>query len=182
MEDEKVKQLADTLKNQGLAASMFEAIEKAKSILNVKTPKSNEQQKKEDGNYDITKEDATLNELMQELGVTPEQIEAQEQEKVEEQAASKQAEIQEQETSEIQQQEKIDEVKEEIEDIKEEIKQAEENPEKIEQIKEDIEKVKDEVNELVEHKAEETQESKPEKDMFEEEKKIDLTKVFSQKK
>jgi hypothetical protein len=33
MESEKVKELAETLKKQGLAASMYEAMEKAKRII-----------------------------------------------------------------------------------------------------------------------------------------------------
>ena len=110
MEDEKVKQLAETLKKQGLAASMYEAMERAKSIMNVKSqidadkherikgmPKAvpqnapyqeqqNEDNKLPASDYDITKETASLNdlmlnELMKEIGVTPEQVEEQEKQK-----------------------------------------------------------------------------------------------------
>ena len=162
MEDPRVQQLANTLKNQGLAASMYEAIEKAKSILNVpKSPTQEEsQQDIENQDYDVTKENATLNELMKEIGVTPEQIEAQKQGK-------------------------LDDIETEVHQIKNDIEQAEKNPEKMEHVKEEITKVKDEIDKIEESRAEEPQESKkqPEqKDMFEEEKKIDLTKVFNYKK
>lgn len=109
-DDEKVKQLAETLKKQGLAASMYEAMERAKSIMNVKSqidadknerikdmPKAvpqnahyQEQEYKDNklpaSDYDITKETASLNELMlndlmKEIGVTPEQVEEQEKQK-----------------------------------------------------------------------------------------------------
>ena len=161
MEDPRVQQLANTLKNQGLAASMYEAIEKAKSILNVPTGPTQEesQQDSENQGYDITKESATLNELMEEIGVTPEQIEAQKQEK-------------------------LNEIDNEIFEIKKDIQEAEKNPEKMEQVKEEIEKVKDEIGEIKESKAEEPKKSKEqpeEEDMFEEERKIDLTKVFNYK-
>ncbi|MBI2208208.1 hypothetical protein HYU50_01830 [Candidatus Woesearchaeota archaeon] len=116
MEDEKVKQLAETLKKQGLAASMYEAMEKAKSILNVKSQIDEDRQKRTEDtpkaapqnaypkqeedkdnellvpdygatkDYDITRETASLNELMlnellKEVGVTPEQVEQQEKQK-----------------------------------------------------------------------------------------------------
>ena len=42
--DEQVKQLAETLKKSGMAASEYDAIEKAKNILNVKTQKSDSQE------------------------------------------------------------------------------------------------------------------------------------------
>ena len=163
MEDPRVQQLANTLKSQGLAASMYEAIEKAKSILNVKPVKTDEQQENnevQNADWDISKENITLNELMKEIGVTPEQIEAQKQGK-------------------------LDDIETEVHQIKNDIEQAEKNPEKMEHVKEEITKVKDEIDKIEESKAEEPQESKkqPEqKDMFEEEKKIDLTKVFNYKK
>lgn len=172
MEDEKVKQLAETLKKQGLAVSEYEAIEKAKSILNVKT-QNNDTSQEEDipagqemkneqamPNLDVgTKnKNVPLNELMKEVNVTPEQVEAQKQEK-------------------------LDVIEAEVNDIKREIKQAEKNPEKIEQLKEEIAKIKEDVNKIEEVKAE-PQENKeqPKEDIFKEEKKIDLTKVFGQKK
>lgn len=172
MEDEKVKQLAETLKKQGLAVSEYEAIEKAKSILNVKT-QNNDTSQEEDipvgqemkneqamPNLDvgIKNKNVPLNELMKEVNVTPEQVEAQKQEK-------------------------LDVIEAEVNDIKREIKQAEKNPEKTEQLKEEIAKVKEDVNKIEEVKAE-PQENKeqPKEDIFKEEKKIDLTKVFGQKK
>ena len=184
MEDEKVKQLAETLKKQGLAASMFEAIEKAKSILNVSTEKNEGQQETKQNipeneviqkeqsdkfsspDYDVTKEKVSLNELMKEVGVEPEQVEAQEKEKIEG----------------------------EITQIKEEMKEAEVNPEKVEHAKEEISKVNEEVNETMEARSEseesnqseqtnEPKEENPEQeDRFKDEKEIDLTKVFNYKK
>ena len=70
--DEQIKNLAETLKKNGMAASMYEAIEKAKSILNVKSDGKNAPQQ----NPEI-KDGVPLNELMKEVGVTPEQVEAQ---------------------------------------------------------------------------------------------------------
>jgi|TARA_B100001964_G_C14194082_1_gene582474 hypothetical protein len=149
--DEQVKQLAETLKKSGMAASEYDAIEKAKNILNVKTQKSDSQEEvQENSNQssispeneqpvpnldaDIKNEDATLNELMKESNAVPEHVE------------------------------------------------AENNPEKTEQT-EETGKVKEEVNEMAEDKAEEKLgKQEPEEDMFEEEKKIDLTKVFNQNK
>lgn len=187
MEDEKVKQLAETLKKQGLAASMLEATDKAKSILGVDIQKKVEpqEQAQQENNglqqeeinrqeqnilQDLQTQDSTpdredianskvpLNELMREVNVSPEQVEAQEEEK-------------------------IDNINNEIGQIKEEIYEAEKNPEKIEQVKEEVEKVKGEVEEIVEEQEEESEEEEkqPEKDMFEQEKKIDLTKVFGHK-
>ena len=79
MEDNPVKKLAETLMKAGVAVSMYEAVEKAKSILSVKTQESNVLEGSEDvqenqqtmPNIDdeITKEDATLNELMKEANV-----------------------------------------------------------------------------------------------------------------
>ena len=162
MEDPRVQQLANTLKDKGLAASMYEAIEKAKSILNVPTGPTQEesQQDSENQGYDITKESATLNELMEEIGVTPEKIEEH-------------------------RQEKLNEIDNEIFEIKKHIQEAEKNPEKMEQVKEEITKVNNEIGEIKESKAEEHKQSKeqPEgENRFKDEKKIDLTKVFNYKK
>ena len=157
--DEKLKQLADNLKKIGLASSMYEAVEKAKSIMNVKSqkPGTNDEAVQHENitpkvnlGVDIEKENVTLNELMEEVGVTPEQVEAQEKKK-------------------------LDNVQEKIEDIKEGIKDTQENPEKIQEVKEEIEQVKEEVNEAEEAKDEEQE------DIFKEEKKIDLNKVFGYK-
>ena len=162
MEDPRVQQLANTLKNQGLAASMYEAIEKAKSILNVSIGPAQEESQQDDKNqdYDITQESATLNELMEEIGVTPEKIEEH-------------------------RQEKLNEIDNEIFEIKKHIQEAEKNPEKMEQVKEEITKVNNEIGEIKESKAEEHKQSKeqPEgENRFKDEKKIDLTKVFNYKK
>ena len=180
MEDDKVKQLAETLYKQGLAASMYEAVEKAKSILDVKIEKNEVQQEteqntsksddinKEDGDrfsksdYDVQKEKVSLNELMGEVGVSQDQVETQENEK-------------------------IDKIKEEINVVKKEIRRAEENPEKAEHIKEEISKVNEEINEIMETKSDDqqtnlqTNEAK-EEDKFKDEKNIDLTEIFNYKK
>ncbi|MCK4859268.1 MAG: hypothetical protein KAS87_01795 [Candidatus Omnitrophica bacterium] len=164
MEDEKVKELAETLKKQGLAASEYEAIEKAKSILDVSIPKSDALQEKDQNNSenpinDIKNQNIPLNELMKEVNVTPEQVEAQ-------------------------RQEKMDDIEKEVNEIKKDIQQAEKSPEKTEQLKEEIAKVKDNLNRVGEAKAEnEPQENKeqPEESIFKEEKKIDLTKIFGNK-
>ena len=159
--DDQIKQLAETLRKQGLAASEYEAAEKAKSILNVKSQKTDSQGAPEQSpeqniedkrpmpnlGVDVKDESAPLNKLMKEVNVSPEETESQEQKKP-------------------------DNVQEKIDDIKEDIKQADENPETMEQVKEEIAQVKEEVNKIDE-KTE---------DMFEEEKKIDLTKVFSKNK
>jgi chromosome segregation ATPase len=163
--DEKVKQLAETLKKNGLAASEYEAIDKAKSILNVKSQKTDtsqnqieqpasELENKPASNLgvDIKDDNKPLKELMKEANVPPEQVETQEQ---------------------------LDDVQEKIEDIKEDIKEAEKNPEKIEQVKEEIEKVKEDIAQVEEAKKE--NKNQPQEDRFKEEKKIDLTKVFNHK-
>ncbi|MCH8067579.1 MAG: hypothetical protein IIC69_03270 [Nanoarchaeota archaeon] len=151
--EERVQQLAETLKKSGLAASMSEAIQKAKSILNIDLTKSSGQKEENPGSpdYNIKNEDATLNELMKEVNVTPEQVEAHKQER-------------------------LDDAEAEIFNIKKDIKQAEKNPEKVEQIKEEVEKVKDEINKITEDTPKEKEE-----DMFKEEKKIDLNKLFGNK-
>jgi hypothetical protein len=163
--DEKVKQLAETLKKNGLAASEYEAIDKAKSILNVKSQKTDTSQNQieqpaselenkpaSNPGVDIKDDNKPLKELMKEANVPPEQVETQEQ---------------------------LDDVQEKIEDIKEDIKEAEKNPEKIEQVKEEIEKVKEDIAQVEEAKKE--NKNQPQEDRFKEEKKIDLTKVFNHK-
>ena len=165
MENEKVNQLAETLKKNGLASSMSEAIEKAKSILNVSTSKSDTLQEKDQNASknpinDIKNQNIPLNELMKEVGVTSKQIEKQKQEK-------------------------LDDIQAEVFQIKRDIKQAEKNPEKKEQVKEEIKKVKDDLDRIKEIKAEKkSQENKQSDhdDLFKEEKKIDLTKIFGNKK
>ncbi|MBI2134515.1 hypothetical protein HYU09_00860 [Candidatus Woesearchaeota archaeon] len=163
MEDQRVKQLAETLKKQGLAASAYEATEKAKSILNIKSqnnqerretakemPKPNsdsnigfepqarlneendpleELNKFSNNDYDITQETASLNELMQEIGVTPEQVAEQEKQK-------------------------IGKMMQEVNEIKEELSEAEQNPNKIAGAMEEIAHVNEEINEIVEERDE----------------------------
>ena len=204
MEDEKVKQLDETLKKQGLAVSMYEAVEKAKSILNVNSDIKHEENEtgkisgKEgsipnaDSDNILKNESPTLNELMEEVGVTEEQVEAQESKK-------------------------IDHIEEDINDIREEIKHAD-SDEKVEHIKDEIADANEKASELEEiktgeeytqeknnssealqevpaeeqYKVNETanettiegnnaQESKEEKqeEEFKDEKKIDLNKVFN---
>ena len=136
MENDPVRQLAETLMKTGMASSTYDAMEKAKSILNVKSQKPydsgqaqqnkpvEKQQPMPNIGVDIKDENATLNELMRELGIDPEQVAEQEKE---------------------QRQEKLDNAEEMIGEIKEEIKEAENAPEKFEQIKEEIGKVKEEI-------------------------------------
>jgi len=195
MMDEKVKELAETLKKSGIAVSDYEAKEKAKAILgtdiqnkeeepmkekvsettNTETPekiieeatsqkepekegflshlkekfhhKKNPEPKKHEfsePDYDISKEDLTVNDLMKEVGVNPEDISEKE--------------------------EKIADVQEKISELKEELIEEQKNPEeeKVEEIKHKIEDIKEEVQEIEEEKTEEKQEDK----------KIDLSKVF----
>lgn len=157
--DDQIKQLAETLRKTGMAASVYESIEKAKSILNVKTQKDDpsqqntlpQQNQQPMPNLDAeVKDDTTLNELMKEINVSPEDIEAQEQEKIEN-------------------------IQAEVNEIKEDIKEAD-DPQKIEEVKEEIFQVKEEIKEIEETKTEE-----PKKEEFAAEKKIDLTKIFGKK-
>jgi len=170
--DEQLKQLAETLKKIGIAASISEAIEKAKSIMNIKPQKTDSfpinkevnqnQETPFNANIDanIKDENSTLNELMNQVNVTPEQVEAQ-------------------------RQEKIEDIKEEISEIKRDISQVGNNPEKTDRLKEEIAKIKDDVDKIEEIKTEEEPQennSQSDNDIFKEEKKIDLAKVFSNKK
>ena len=206
MEDESVKQLAETLKKQGLAASMYEAMEKAKSILNIKSqnnqkrettkeipkPEENpdidseqqefpdtdepleEENKFSKPDYDIAKEIVSLNELMQEIGVTPEQVAEQEKQK-------------------------IGHITEEVHEIREELREAEQAPEKIEEIRGEISHVGEEIDEIIQGRDEnpemqQEQETgqgsskEPSEDAGkkaenkEEGNNIDLTKIFNYKK
>ena len=206
MEEERVKQLAETLKKQGLAASMYEAMEKAKSILNIKSqnnqkrettkeipkPEENpdidseqqefpdtdepleEENKFSKPDYDVAKETASLNELMQEIGVTPEQVAEQEKQK-------------------------IGHITEEVHEIREELREAEQAPEKAEEIREEISHVGEEIDEIIQGRDEnpemqQEQETgqgsskEPSEDAGkkaenkEEGNNIDLTKIFNYKK
>ncbi|MBL7055162.1 hypothetical protein ISS05_05385 [Candidatus Woesearchaeota archaeon] len=178
MESEKVKELAETLKNQGLAASMYEAVEKAKLIigdeekiekteeqkekLNQEQQKKVEEQKYEkkgffekikdktmhnhpkdaerfqQPDYNISREEITVNELMKDLGVNPDEVKEIEKERVEEKAKILKEEIRDQEMKEEQNilnspgskdndsEEKVRELKEKIRSIKEEAEALEE--------------------------------------------------------
>ena len=69
-DEKKIKELALTLKNSGLAASMEDAIKKATEIIK-KTPIADEstekvEPKQNSGDYDITKEKKTVKELLEE--------------------------------------------------------------------------------------------------------------------
>jgi len=189
MDEKKVKELAEKLKNQGLAVSMYEATEKAKSILGVeignsgqteqKTTEQEDRFSKED--FDVKNEKGTVNDLMEEIGVTADQIKEQEKKTIDE-----------------------------ITEVKEDIMEAVENPEKTPQA-EDTSKSDDEIDEILEVKSEdipdvnEPQEDKPD-DVSQENKKetsdkdaeetetdddeeeddkknhIDLSKIFDTKK
>jgi len=144
--DEQIKQLAENLKKSGLAASMYEAIEKAKSILNVKTQKTGSYQENTNSaqqnpetmtntnlSVDVKNENVQIKELMKEVGVEPEHIEEQKQQK-------------------------------------------------LDKVQEKSEQIKEEVNKVQETKSESTQSGQGREDIFKEEEKIDLTKVFNNNK
>ena len=184
MANKKVQELAETLKKQGLAASMYDATEKAKRIMDaegkteeeevqkespvkeqqkqpwekegfvdvseiktpppsdVKKPVSDEpsvfekikdkitpkkEEKFEQPDYNISKEKATVNELMSELGVNPEQVNEIEKEKMGEEVETLKKEIKEadKENEEVKK-EKTEQLKEKIGELKEEAEELEE--------------------------------------------------------
>ena len=161
MEDERVRELAETLKRNNLAASMSEAIEKARSILNVDTAKSDTPQNKvENPDLDLKDENHSLNELMGEVNVTSEQVEKQEQKQLEH-------------------------IRTEINRMRGSIKHAGEHPENVERLRRKIEKLKNDAKRIIEIKATESpkNENQPkQKDMFEQERNVDLSKIFNKKK
>ena len=164
MTSEKVKELAETLKKQGLAASMYEAMEKAQRIIgdegetekkeiqeespkeeqNIEQQKPQqekegffekikdkithkEEEKSEQPDYDISEKNATVNELMEELGVNPEEVKEIEKEKIEEDVGALKQEIEDAgEEGKEMKGEKIEEIKKKIEEIKEEADELEE--------------------------------------------------------
>ena len=153
MENDQVRQLAETLMKTGMASSIYDATEKAKSILNVKSQKPydsgqaqqnkpmEKQQPVPNIGVDIKDENATLNELMREIGIDPEKVEEQEKE---------------------QKQGRLDDAEKRIGGIKEEMKEAGNNPEKFELIKEEIAEVNEELDDIeadVETKNEEQAEN-----------------------
>ncbi len=149
MTKEKVQELAETLKKQGLAASMYEAMEKAKRIMDAEgkeeaqkespvkeqqTGQQEQPQEKEEikekfdqPNYDVSREKVTVNELMSELGVNPEQVKETEKEKIGEEVQALKKEIKEadKEDEEVKK-EKTEQLKEKIEELKEETEELEE--------------------------------------------------------
>ena len=174
MEDPKVKELAQTLKKSKLAASDYEAVEKAKAILGIDIQKKEEgiegeipeiagefSEKKEEAkekkegffshlkekfhhekmlepekrnfsqpDYDISKEELTINDLMREIGVEPEMI--------------------------PEEKGKIEDARERISELRKEIFKEEEKPEegKIEDIKRKVEKIKEEIGRIEKENAE----------------------------
>lgn len=225
MESERVKELAETLKKQGLAASTYEAIEKAKRIvddeekieevkeergrtkreLKIKVEKEKLQEEKEkesffekikdklthkeqedikrfeQPDYDVSREEVTVNELMEEIGVNPEAVkekiieetepfkdEIREEVKVPEtqnisddaQMSKKQGFFEHTQKSKIfdkTKEEKKERLIEEAETLKEEIREEEkEEPEETEQEKkEKIEQLKEKIKKFKEEVEEE---------------------------
>ncbi len=186
MEDEKVIELAKSLKNNGLAASDYEAMEKAKAILGVQiqkvepekesfektgepfadTPEAHlESQEKKEGlfshlkeklhheeekpiasktsqpDYDISREELTVNDLMREVGVNP---------------------VEEHKELEKEEGQKIHDVKREISEIREEISDEIKHPKerKMEEIKEEVKEVKQEMQEISEEEQQDVEEKK----------------------
>ena len=90
--EQQIEKIAVMLKNNGLAASMYEAREKAKNIVTASdTNAKNENKEQESGkerfaepDYDVQEEDASLDELMKELGI--EDAKEQEEQKSEDEA------------------------------------------------------------------------------------------------
>jgi hypothetical protein len=152
MDDDKVKQLAETLKKQGLAASMYEALQKARTIMDVKEDVKEEA--KQPGEYGITGEKGSLNDVMKQAGVDPAEVDAKEKEK-------------------------SDEVKGDVNAIND----GDANPAETEQIKEEIgAKETDTMAEPTAEEKRPNQDDGPEDNPFKKEKSIDLTKVFNFKK
>ena len=128
MEEDKVKELAETLRKHGLAVSVYEAMEKAKSILSPGTSESKEE--KEDTerfsepDYEVTKEKASLNQLMQEIGVKEQEVKEEEKEGV-------------------------GRIIGEIKQIREEISQSKSEPEKINKIRQELLQLNEEVTKIL---------------------------------
>ena len=128
MEEDKVKELAETLRKHGLAVSVYEAMEKAKSILSAGTNEVKEE--KEDTerfsepDYEVTKEKASLNQLMQEIGVDEQEVKEGEKERVAR-------------------------ILLEIRQIRNEISQSESGPEKIKKIREELLQLNEEVTKIL---------------------------------
>ncbi len=86
-DEQKVRELAFTLKRQGIANSMMDAMERARAILSItappKTEKDNEIDDLEDPQFDISKQDMTINELLEQAGIEAKEIETHEAEQKE---------------------------------------------------------------------------------------------------
>lgn len=173
MDDERVRQLAETLKKQGLAVSMYEAMEKARSIIGVKPyreditrfrspepefkadakmPEPQENAKiVSDYGDEVLNQDITLNELMKEIGVSEEDVRAQEQEK-------------------------INKITEEAEKVKENILEAKQNPEKTEEVRAEIVHIEEELDKIIEEREAEEKTEGQEKPQNEDD---GLSKAFN---
>jgi hypothetical protein len=130
MEDDKIRQLAENLKKNNLAASMAEAIEKAKSILSVNSAKVPRETK---DNPEIEDEDKSLNELMREINVEPEDVEFEEREK-------------------------LDHLRSKLFKIKQDINKDEKKPEYVSDVNREIKKIREDYKELMELREDESQE------------------------
>ena len=182
MGEEEVKILAANLFNKKLAASMYDAMEKAKSILNVPSQKKaaydeeefwresrqikDEQSRKAAEARDEPKSEKFHEELKD---LETMNISAPEQQKEDVNAWEVGMNNEKMTLNELMndgdsteeknvQDPKVDEIIEEAQLIKEEIKEAEHNPELIEQVKEDISQVKEHLRELEEEREMHSQE------------------------
>ena len=185
MRDDEVKSLAANLFNKKLAHSMYDAMEKAKSILNIKSQKDIDEDldfrmsrdvsagKNEQKNEQPAQNEKFAEELKDLEGIDA-SAQAQSAQKDEVKygvdipdAAAKNDELT---LNELMQQADIDlaeieaaeraklqKIEQETEIIKDDLKEAEQNPEVIEQVKEEISEVKEELKELEEEKAKQQQ-------------------------
>ena len=128
MEEDKVKELAETLRKHGLAVSVYEAMEKAKSILSAGTSEVKEEkegtERFSEPDYEVTKEKSSLNQLMQEIGVDEQEVKEEEKERV-------------------------GRIIGEIRQIREEIIQSKSEPEKINRIREELLQLNEEVTKIL---------------------------------
>ena len=128
MEEDKVKELAETLRKHGLAVSVYEAMEKAKSILSAGTSEFKEEkegaERFSEPDYEVTKEKSSLNQLMQEIGVDEQEVKGEEKERVAR-------------------------IIIEIRQIREEISQSKSEPEKINRIRQELLQLNEEVTKIL---------------------------------
>src|SRR3990167_8449295 len=165
MGDDEVKKLADTLKKQGLAVSTYEAMEKAKSILNIGSQKSPD---KQEGYYQEQKIAQTPDEANKEQSpderifddFSPEQKTEKfskpdydiTKESVSLNELMGEIGVTEEQIAE-QEKEKIGRINEEISKIRENITEAGNNPEKSDEIRQEISGVNEQIDELIEEKS-----------------------------